>query len=240
MKTTKMLLSVALTLISVATFAGITLGSTIDFTTSPASYGLVVSPGTVSWGGSTDSLIGSGIIIGSVNATGVPLNGGFFYGVSGPLNGYGVLNFTTGPYTSFNPTTDVYTFSSGGSLTITGYVSAAGESTDTTLVDSTAVSGTFDAVTGGVSLTTLNGPDTKDPTLVGFFGLPSTTVWNLSNATVKTDITGAFTQGGSFTSTDALSTDISNAAVPEPATMLLFGFGLFGAGVFARKRFAKK
>jgi hypothetical protein len=121
--------------------------------------------GTVSYaGGPIDVLIGNNVVIDSVFGKNTPLNS-TVHAVT-----QGLLNFTSGPFVSF--TNNVYTFGPGGvaSFTITGAVPDAGVA-NTTLLTGQLEKVTVDTSLNTVFLFTGSGADTKDPTLVAFFGL---------------------------------------------------------------------
>ena len=235
---TSILLSLFLSVTLIITFAGFASADiTIDFATGFADS----QGGTISYAGGVTPLIGEHIVIGLVRGIDTPSNAGPAHAVGGSLGGWAGLDFTTGNFISFSG--NLYTFGSGGALTITGTVPDAGINTDTLLLNASPISASFQVNTR--ELTVVLGNDTKDPDLLDYFGLPADTQFQIALGTIHTEDILAYNgdpyvSGGSFTSDDALSTDIPNAAVPEPATMLLLGSGLLGMGMYARRRFSKK
>ena len=163
----------------------------------------------------------------------------------------GTLQFTTGAFAGYSA--GVYSFGSGGGLTITGStagcltVGGCGGNTPNTvsgspLVSAPIVSATFDS-TGFVQLAIATGSDTKDSVMLAFYGLPAASQFSF-NGTIHAALTGnasggAFVPGGSFQAVGTLSTNIANALVPEPAAALLLGTVLVGVTGLLRRRITK-
>lgn len=79
-----------------------------------------------------------------------------------------------------------------------------------------------------------SGPDTKNPLLLAYAGLPEDTPFSLYGFTIG--MAPAQTAGNVWI---PFSSDISNTAVPEPGSMLLLGTGLFGLAGAVRRRLKK-
>jgi len=189
--------------------------------------------GTVSYGGSGGSLVGSNIAIDTLLGINTPANGG------GHDVTAGYLNFQSGTLLSYDGSTDTYTFNGGGSFTITGGVSDAGISSTTGGLPTVLLSGSFLGATigpsGALSLFTGSGTDTKNPNLVAWFGLPADSKFVFGPATTHVDVNGGALDGGAFSGATS-STDVSNTVVPEPGSMMLFGSGLVGLSTLVRRR----
>lgn len=155
---------------------------------------------------------GANIPIGVVTISGAPSHNGVFL-VTGSCTGsgggsYGCLNFDT----------------SGNTISITGAIPTLGIGSETLL------SGTFTSFTANTAgLSNATGPDTKAADLLATLGLTGAR-FNYFGFT----LTAQFDPNtGTYSTT---STDMRNTAVPEPATIVLFGTLLFGCGIGLRRR----
>ena len=78
----------------------------------------------------------------------------------------------------------------------------------------------MNATNASHGLVSASGPDTKSPLLLAAVGLPGNTPFEFFGVSIATNALGP-NQGGA-----AISTDMANTAVPEPASLLLLGTGL--------------
>ncbi len=190
----------------------------------------VVGGGTISYGGGTTPLVGTGVQAFAVVGTGTPSNAGVPQACVGC-----VLDFTTGNFISSGPSS--WTFSGGGTIAITGTIPFIGIGTSTTLLTGSFTSNPV-VIQGPLGLRALVAgfSDTKNQTLTDFFGLPNASFGGLVNLSFAAPGNPA----SGFTSTAVLSGDVANSPVPEPGTLLLIGSGLVGIGVGARRRSGRK
>lgn len=190
----------------------------LDFDVTPG------GPGSISYAGGANPLVGTGIRPTTITGLGTPANNGMVLGCVSCS-----LSFTTGNLVSTTSTS--WTFGGGGSLSLVGGTSGglvlpAG----TLLVRDDFTSATVSALGSGTfKVAIADFKDQKNERLAAFFGLPGgfgpgAPLWDGS---FNISFNAAGSPPGGFSSTSILSGDIVNS-IPEPTSMLLLGSGLVG------------
>lgn len=198
---------------------GSAMADIIDF----ANHG-GTDPGTLSYVGGLNPLVGSDILISSVFGLGTPAHGdGTSFAIAS-----GRLDFTTGNFVSYDSTTKTYTFGPGGSLTVKG--SGPGGSSGT-LLSGAIISATYQG--GSFKVALAAGDDTKNPQLLAFFGEPTGLPWQFSGSVHTTAAPAS--GGGAFSLHSGASTDIQNSVPDGGTTVMLLGGALIGIATLRRK-----
>jgi hypothetical protein len=199
--------------------SGVSQAATLDFGI------LAPTPGTLSFGGGTNPLIGTGIEVDNITGLDTSVNAGLTIDCENCVLGFSTGNSTGG-----------WNFGSGGSITVTGTASAAGTGTDVDLLSGSFNNATIVEISTGLFEFQITGgsfTDTKDPDLLKFYGLP-TDVGYIGGFNLSFSTTAA--AGDDFSTIELFSGDIVNQPVPIPAAVWLFGSGLLGLVGIARRR----
>jgi hypothetical protein len=211
----------------------LTVGSVFSFANSAVIDFGVIAPtaGSISYAGGNTPLVGSGIQVDNVTGIGTPLCNGCAFNILG-----GSLDFVTGNFTSF--TSNSWNFAGGGSISLSGCVDVDNNgSCGGGDISGTLLSGMFNfasviAVGDSFKIAASSFMDVKNPDLAALFGLaPNCCVGNFN---ISFMASGQPPSG--FASTQVLSGDITNTAIPEPASLVLLGSGFIGLGSFARRK----
>jgi hypothetical protein len=190
-------------------------------------FGMVApTPGTLSYSGGINPLVGTNIEVDEVVGLSTPSNDGVIKNCTGCT-----LNFTTGNEDG----SGTWNFTGGGTITVTGSVDdvtagpnlLAGSFTSASIKEFDL--GLYKFEIAGAGFT-----DTKDTDLLDFYGLPSGDYGGGLNLSFLLD--PSITFGSAFSVSGLASGDIVNSPVPIPPAVLLFGAGLVGLVTVARRR----
>ncbi|ALA61151.1 hypothetical protein [Nitrospira moscoviensis] len=191
--------------------------------------------GSVSYDGTGGGLIGTNIEVDNAVGLSTPANANV---TSTCLSC--VLNFTSGAFVNAGGANTNnngwWRFGSGGTITITGGLQLQGAS-DIPL-GSTLLSGSFTSafvqdLGSQFKVTFGSFTDTKHPDLLAYYGLaPGSPFEGALTLLFGSANTGV---GDAFSSTSVFSGNVVNAPVPVPAAAVLFGSGLIGLALRARR-----
>ncbi len=202
--------------------------------------------GSISYAGGAAPLVGTNINVDTVIGMDTGLNDFALFNIL-----FGTLNFTTGSVISSDATSVSFGAAPSGSIALTGTVDVNGNGiVDAGDISGTLLSGNF----GGVSITTNSGQfrlagaafaDIQNSALSTLYGLQvlgdngNPAIYDGTfNLSFFTSNDNNLSDG--FSSSRLLSGDLTNAVVPEPGTMMLFGMGMLGLAVYGKRRMNKE
>jgi len=190
-------------------------------------------PGTVSYAGGTNALIGS-VTVNSVKGEfGTPLNNNVSLGITS-----GNLSFSTGP-ASGTAGAWSWTGTAGNYITITGGVAGTTPplGAGSTLLSGTISHASVQNVSGTIYADLTAFVDTVNATLASFYGLTGGPgVGWIGSVTLDIELSGNPAAGSTFSTTNIGSGDTFTNPVPEPSSLAIAGLGALGMIGFGLRR----